>query len=214
MPLRIVFINLSSGVLNMSKITSVLLMSVVALGLSACGSNPPKEDPKAKMADCTFPSSPNDPAPDWVCTGSAEGVEVSAMGSEKIVAGDTDFAQTMAVASARSKLASQMKVQVAGMVKKYMETTGAAGSATVDKVNTSVTKQITNETLVGSRLFKSKTSPDGTVYVLVGLDEKSVQKVTEAAVKTSMNNDQALWQQFKASKAQDELAADIAKQKP
>lgn len=197
----------------MSKITNVLLMSVVALGLAACGGAPTKDAPKKVAADCTFPSSPNDAAPDWVCTGSAEGVEVSAVGSEKIVSGETDFAQTMAIASARAKLASQMKVQVAGMVKKYLETTGSGDAATVDKVNTSVTKQITNETLVGSRMFKSRTSPDGTVYVLVGLDEKSVQKAAETAVKTSMGNDQALWQQFKASKAQDEMAADIAKQK-
>ncbi len=197
----------------MSKITKALLLSVVAFGLAACETNPPKEAPKAKVADCTFPSSPDVAAPDWVCTGSAEGVEVSAVGSEKIVSGETDFAQTMAIASARLKLAGQMKTHVTGMVKKYMETTGAGNSATVDKVNTSVTKQITNETLVGSKMFKSRTSPDGTVYVLVGLDEKAVQKNTETAVKTSMGNDQALWQQFKASKAQDELAADIAKQK-
>ena len=198
----------------MSKITNVLLMSAIAFGLSACGSNPPKEEPKAKVADCTYPSSPNDAAPDWVCTGTLEGVEVSAQGSEKIVGGEIDFAQTMAIASARTKLAAQLKTHVTASVKKYMETTGAGNSATVDKVNTSVTKQITDATLVGSRMFKSKTSPDGTIYVLVGMDEKAVQKATETAVKTSMGNDQALWQQFKASKAQDELAADIAKQQP
>jgi hypothetical protein len=48
---------------------------------------------------------------------------------------------------------------------------------------------------------------------LVGIDAGNSQKITEAAVKTSMNNDKALWQKFQAGKAQDELAADIAKQK-
>jgi hypothetical protein len=62
-------------------------------------------------------------------------------------------------------------------------------------------------------MFKSLQGPDGTMYVLVGLDAASVQKLTETAVKTSMNNDRALWQKFQAGKAQDELAADIAKQK-
>lgn len=197
----------------MSKITNVLLMSVVALGLAACGGAPTKEEPKKVAADCVFSDAPNVAAPDWVCTGSAEGVEVSATGSEKIVSGEADFAQTMAIASARAKLASQMKVRVRGMVKKYLETTGSGDAATVDKVNTSVTNQITDETLVGSRMFKSRVSPGGIMHVLVGMDEKAVQKAAETAVKTSMGNDQALWQQFKASKAQDEMAAEIAKQK-
>jgi hypothetical protein len=51
------------------------------------------------------------------------------------------------------------------------------------------------------------------MYVLVGLDAASVAKLTEAAVKTSMNNDRALWQKFQAGKAQDEMAAAIAAQK-
>jgi hypothetical protein len=51
------------------------------------------------------------------------------------------------------------------------------------------------------------------MYVLVGLDAASVEKLAESAIKTSMKNERALWQQFQAGKAQDELAADIAKQK-
>lgn len=196
----------------MSKITKALLLSVVAFGLVACESNPPKEAPK-KVADCTYPSSPDVAAPDWICTGSVEGVEVSAQGSERIVQGEVDAAQTFAMASARQKLAAAMKTRVQAMVTKYVGTTGAGSSATMDKVNESVTRQITDATLEGSRLIKSKTAPDGTMYVLVGMDSKQVQKAAETAVKTSMNNDQALWQQFKAKNSKDEMAAEIAKQK-
>jgi hypothetical protein len=71
-------------------------------------------------------------------------------------------------------------------------------------------KLITSESLVGSRLFKSKTSPSGGMYVIVGLDSANVQKAAKDSLKTSMNNDAALWQQFKAKKSQDELAAEIA----
>ena len=124
-----------------------------------------------------------------------------------------DFMKQMAATAARVHLAQQMKVQVQNMIKQYAETTGAGSKETVDRVNTSVTKQITDQTLQGTKIFRSIQAPDGTMYVLVGLDEASAQKLTETAVKTSMNNDQAAWQQFKASKGQDELAADIAKQK-
>ena len=104
-----------------------------------------------------------------------------------------------------------MKVHVANMVKQYVETTGAGSSETVDKVNTSVSKLITKETLEGSKLFKTVVSPKGTMYALVGFDTKLAQKKTEDVLKTSMKNERALWQQFKAAKGQDELAADIAK---
>jgi uncharacterized protein YeaO (DUF488 family) len=104
-----------------------------------------------------------------------------------------------------------MQVQVRNMIKQYAETTGAADSETVDKVNTSVTKQITNENLVGTKILKTRTSPKGTLYVLIGMDEKNVMASAQKALRTSMNNDEALWQQFKAQKGQDELAAEISK---
>ena len=47
----------------------------------------------------------------------------------------------------------------------------------------------------------------------VGLDEAGEQKLTEAAIKTSMDNDQPAWQQFRPKKGHDELASDIAKQR-
>jgi hypothetical protein len=119
----------------------------------------------------------------------------------------------MAATEARVQLAQNMKVQVQNMIKQYAETTGAGSKETVDRVNTSVTKQITDQTLQGTKIFRSIVAPDGTMYVLVGLDEVAAQKLTENAVKTSMNNDQAAWQQFKAQKGHDELAAEIAKQK-
>jgi hypothetical protein len=37
------------------------------------------------------------------------------------------------------------------------------------------------------------------------------KEATEQILKTSMNNERALWQQFKAAKGQDEMAAEIAK---
>ena len=107
-----------------------------------------------------------------------------------------------------------MRVRVSNMIKAYVETTGAATTETVDKVNSSVSKLITSETLTGSRVYRSITSPAGTVYVLVGLDPNATQQAAERALKTSMNNDRALWQQFKSKQAQDELAAEIAKINP
>jgi hypothetical protein len=193
----------------MSKITNMLLTSVVALGVAACSSAPAKVE---KMAECVFPGSDRE-APLWVCDAPVEGMTVGAVGAAAKSDAGIAFMKQMAATEARVQLAQNMKVQVQNMIKQYAETTGAASAETVDRVNTSVTKQITDQTLQGTRIFRSIVGPDGTMYVLVGLDEVGAQKLTETALKTSMNNDQAAWQQFKAQKGQDELAAEIAKQK-
>ena len=184
-------------------------MSVLALSIAACKTTPTAE----KMADCVFPGSTTS-APAWVCDAPVEGMTVGAVGSAAKSAAGVGFMKQQAATDARVQLAQNMKVQVQNMIKQYAETTGAGDKETVDKVNTSVTKQITDQTLQGTKVLRSIVAPhDGTMYVLVGLDEASAQKLTESAIKTSMGNDKAAWQQFRAQKGQDELAADIAKQK-
>ncbi len=174
--------------------------------LAACGA-----EKKQNVSDCVFPDSPDTAAPGWVCDEPVEGVEVSAVGSAQKSGAGHDFMKQMASTSARVQLAQNMKIQVRNMIKQYIETTGAADTETVDKVMTSVTKQITNETLIGTKIYKTRTSPSGSLYVLIGMDEQSLQQATEKALKTSMKNERALWQQFKAKKNQDELAAEISK---
>jgi hypothetical protein len=173
--------------------------------LAACGGD------AVKVADCVFPDAPGTTAPGWVCDEPVKGVEVAAVGTAEKSAAGLSFMKNMARTDARVQLAQRMKVHVQNMVKQYAETTGAATTETVDKVNTSVTKQITDQTLVGTRTFKTRTSPKGTLYLLLGMDEKSAATATQEALRTSMNNDAALWQQFKAEKGQDELAASISK---
>jgi len=192
----------------MSKLTVLLISTVVAVGLSGCTK---KDLVKESRPDCVFPDNPSEAAPDWVCLEQAEGVTVAAVGTYEKSGAGVQFMKDQAVASARVNLAQQMKVHVQNMIKQYAETTGAGASETVDKVNTSVSKLITKETVEGSRLFKSTTNSKGTIYVLVGIDPAQADKAVKEVVKTSMNNERALWQQFKASKSQDEMAAEIAK---
>ncbi len=192
----------------MRKFIFVLLSAAIVIGVTGCSGTRAKE----KMAECVFPNS-HESAPGWICDQPVEGIPVAATGSAAKSDAGYDFMRQMAATGARVQLTQNMRVQVQNMIKQYVETTGAASKETVDRVNTSVTKQITDESLQGTKIVKSIIGPDGTLYVLVGLDEAGAQKLTEAAIKTSMYNDQAAWQQFRAQKGQEELAADIAKQR-
>lgn len=194
---------------------SIAVISTVALLglLGGCASEKkPEAAPAAYDDRCKFPGT-QVLAPGWVCDEPVPGWDVTAVGSYEKTAAGFDFQKQMAMTAARTALAQQFKVQVANMVKQYAGTTGAAGSETVDRVNQSTTKQITDQTLVGSKVIKSVEGPDGKLWVLMGLDAKAVEELTKNVVKTSMNNDQALWQQFQGQKAQDELAAEIARQR-
>ena len=197
---------------NNTGIQIINLLTIVvttALLLTSCSS----DEVKQAAADCVFPDAPGAAAPGWICDEPVEGIPVSAIGvAEKSAAGHS-FMKNMAATDARVQLAQSMKVHVQNMVKQYAEVTGAADSETVDKVNTSVTKQITDETLIGTKIVKTRTSPNGTLYVLLGMDPSTAAAATENALKTSMNNDRALWQQFKSKQGQDELAAAIANMK-
>lgn len=193
----------------MKKLTLLFAGLTVSALLAGCGSDPKKE----VVADCVFPDATEKAAPGWICDEPVPGLgtDVYAVGSADKSAAGHDFMKQQAATSARVQLAQRMKVKVNNMIKQYVETTGTADAETVDKTLTSVSKQITSETLAGTKIYKTRYSPNGNLYVLLGIDPTNVAKISEAALKTSMKNDQALWQQFKSKQGQDELAADIAK---
>ena len=182
--------------------------------LVACGSSPEKTETQAvaaPVASCLFADGSGGAAPDWVCGAPMPGYDLSAVGySDKSGAGP-NFMKQMAATAARVELAQVLSLDIQNMIKQYAETTGAGDAETVDRVNTSVTKQITDQTLVGSKIIRQMPTPTGGIVVLVALDPAGVEQVTKDLLKTSMNNDQALYQQFKAGKSFDELAEEIAK---
>ncbi len=189
------------------------LMSVgagfLSLGmlLSSCASSP-----KGMLADCTFPDSPEMAAPGWICDMPVDGVEVSAVGSFRKTAAGIQFQKTQATAAARNALASRMKVLVKRMVKNYASTTGVGDDETVDTVSSDVSKHVTNETLLGTKVFRTRVNPETrTMYVLIGMDPDGAATNAQTAIKSSYKNKKAMWQRFLAKKADEDLDAEIEK---
>ena len=186
---------------------SLFAVSSIALAGLLTGCGPDVVKPIA--LDCGFPDDPTVPAPGWVCDQPVEGIEVSAVGIAEKSGVGIGFDKNMADTDARVQMAQALKVHVQNLVKQFAEKTGV-GKGTIDKVNSSVTNQVTDQTLKGTKRQRSIVSPGGVIYVLIGMNEALAAKATEEIVRSSMNNDEALWQQFKAQKGQDELAAAIA----
>jgi len=194
--------------MSIKKRLFAIFSSLAFLMLAGCGGGV-----KEATFACVFPDAPNSEAPGWICDEPVAGIAVSAVGTAAKSAAGHSFMKNMASTDARVQLAQAMKVHVQNMVKQYAETTGGTDNETVDRVNSSVTKQITDETLVGTKIFKTHTSPNGMLYVLLGLDATMAAQATENAVNSSLKNENALWQQFKAKSGQSELAEAIANQK-
>lgn len=192
----------------------VIASAVSFVILSGCSSSDTKPESKAAqpVADCVFPNT-DKPAPGWICEEPVAGIDFSAVGIAEPSQAGISYMRDMAVADGRGRLAEQMQVQVSKMVKKYLGTTGVGSTETVDAAASSTLRTVTSEKLVGSKIYKSRTGPNGRLFVLVGIDPKNAQKIVQDAVKTSMNNDKALWQQFKSKQSFDEMAKEISKQK-
>ena len=189
----------------------LLVSATLALGLAGlmtgCANNQPKPNIEACQMDGAT-------APSWVCDGGAtmEGGLFAVGSSERSPLG-ISFQRTEATAAARDALARQIKVKVKNMFKQFQATTGIGDAQTAEKATQNVSKQVAEATLSGSKVMKTWISPKGTMYVLVGMpDPKAVQQEVKKAVKTSLHNDQALWQKFLAQKADKELDAAVDKE--
>jgi len=195
----------------MKKIALLSTLAALTL-LTACSSDPKKTINKDIVADCVFPNTEKS-APDWICDAPVAGIPVTAVGIAEPSKGGISFMKDIAAADGRGRLAEQMQVRVSKMVKKYLGNTGVAKTETIDAVASSTIKTVTSQMLTGSKIYKTRTGPKGRLFALVGIDSKNAEIIAEQALKTSMNNDQALWQQFKSKQSFDEMAKEIMKQK-
>ncbi|RLA73764.1 MAG: hypothetical protein DRG78_21995 [Epsilonproteobacteria bacterium] len=143
-------------------------------------------------------------APRWTCVPMVEGSYAGVGVSEKSAAG-MGHMRRVALANGRSDLAQQIKSQVKDKVETFSRTTGVGSSEVVDQVNTAVSKQVAKVDLQGSKAVDSWSSPSGTLYLLVTVPEANVNSEVKDAVKTSYKNDEALWQQFQAKNALEDL---------
>ncbi|MDR0454474.1 MAG: LPP20 family lipoprotein [Deferribacteraceae bacterium] len=185
----------------------LILIVIVAFVAVGCGGSGTTSAPSAPVNQCLVG------APDWVMNGGAEG-GFSAAGSSKITAAGLSFARTAAMGNARDEMARSISVKVNNMLKDFTQVTGIGNDAVVDKVTASVSQQVASQTLEGTVQKASWTSPCSELHILVAADSAAVQAAVKQSVNSSYKDEKALWQQFQAQKAQDELSSAINKEFP
>ncbi|WP_457564084.1 LPP20 family lipoprotein [Caminibacter pacificus] len=185
----------------------IALMSLGALLLiTGCSS----KNPNPNQIQCSIDGAK---APAWVCNGAANMKDgIYAVGSAPKSPLGYSFQREEAMAIARDEIARRLDLKVKNLLKRYYSSTGTVNNQTAERVVTSVSKQLTKQTLRGSHLINTWVSPKGTMFVLVGMTNEDIKNSLKNAVKTTYKNDEALWQEFKAKKAQEELEYQIDKE--
>jgi hypothetical protein len=150
-------------------------------------------------------------APDWVLGGAEGGL--TAVGAAQISKAGINFARTAAIANARDEMSRTIEVKVNNMMKDFTQVTGLGDESVVDKVTASVSKQLSSQTLSGTVQKALWQSPCNELYVLIAIDS-GVASAVKNMVTSSYKNEAAMWQQFQAAKAQDELDAAIRAEFP
>ena len=152
----------------MRKLLCMLLPAAMVLSANAwCDTQAPAaaDARVTKAKRCLFPNS-RKRAPDWVCNAHADGMALAAVGSAAKSSAGISFMEQMAAADARVHLARNLRRSVQNRLK-------------ADGDSAQITR-IANDSLQGTRIVKSAYGPDGTLYVLVGIDEQNAKKLVDS----------------------------------
>ena len=180
-------------------------------------------------ADFAFPLVPIElegNVPDWIENHllEDENILMSSIGtSDK----DLPFplAKRIAANRALTQLSQMIRVNVQQMVKQYLGDANVENKQELqENISVSVTKKISDNKLVGSRIIAYYRQDDGVVHALAIIpqyiiESNALEDVKKATgdqglgnvIEKSLNHDKSLWEQFKARKRQDELAEEISK---
>jgi len=192
-----------------SILLSSTLSALIAIGFSGCGGEDPKPEPQPAavplpIAECAIDKAE---APSWAC-GMVNGFDdmITSVGTARMSKAGAGFTRRNAMANGRSNLAQQIETLVKDKVETFTQSTGIAENETVDTVSVQVSKQVAEVSLNGSKQLAYWQHPvNSDIYLLIGVTKESINTSAKENILSSFKNQDALWQQFQAKNALQEL---------
>jgi len=199
--LCLIILNANQGMM-MRKKTHLLSLPAIAL-LAACSSSDPTQETSVGEI------------PSWVLSPQVEdGIAVT----ECVTwSGSMSIDKQQAIAHARSSLAQRIETKVSTMDKTYREKIEVASALDSGSTFSSVSKQITEQTLIGTSPLKVDIvdiAGKDNLCALVAIGQSETKDIFDSLIDAAdrpINNAQKdiLYQEFKAQMAQDELSAEV-----
>jgi len=191
------------------KTQKLIIAAAMTTLLAACGSTDNQATPELKTNSLTAS------IPQWVLNPIVEG-GIAATDCVKF-SGNLPVDKKMATANGRLALAQQLETRIEGLDKTYSNRTESNDDTTVGATFSSVSKQLTKKTLVGSRVIKSDIidiAGKQHFCVLTTLSPSVTKHLFDAIVKESgrsinPQDEKFLYQEFKAHKAEQSLEKEI-----
>ena len=188
---------------NLLKLTTTLTLTAI---LAACSSTPTSEDLNSDI-------------PDWVMNPIVEDSFSAAACVPS--SGHMSIDRANATALSRVDLAQQINIKVQALDKTYQERVNVDKGSQVGSTFSSVSKQLADQSLIGSRVIKTAYANfDGKnqLCVLSSLGSEETKGLFENLLKESERSvtpdqERVLYQEFKAYKAQQDLDAELMKAK-
>lgn len=187
------------------KAKKLILIASLTTIIAACGSTEKKQETTSLTANI----------PSWVLNPVIED-GIAATSCVKY-SGNLSIDQKMATANGRLSLAQQIETRVEGLDKTYSNRTDSNEEITTGATFSSVSKQLTKQTLNGSRAIKSdivELLGKQHFCVLTTLSPSATKALFDQIVtgsKRSVNpqDEKFLYQEFKAHKAEQNLEKEI-----
>lgn len=189
----------------MFKRIHLLSLPAIAL-LSACSSNAPIEETTAVGK-----------IPSWILNPQIEdGIAVSEC---VLWSGNMSIDKQEAIANARTALAQRIETKVSALDKTYRDKVVIASGVESGSTFSSVSKQVTQLTLIGTTPIKTdivNIAEKDNLCVLVGIGQEDTKNIFDklvSAAKRPMSADQesVLYQEFKAQRAEQQLDIELDK---
>ena len=174
----------------------VILVGLAAMFLAGCGGGPPKE----------VINKPDSCIPDWFMVPPTDPnyIFAAASGDSR----DMQLAIDKATTNARQKTAEQVEIKVKGLTKNFMEEAGTGEDTEIVGLFSQVTKQVSSQVLVGSRVDKQEICPQGSMYKAFVLMELPIGEAAAGLMK-GIKSDHKLYDRFRASQAFEELDKEV-----
>jgi len=187
------------------KVSQLALLGLTAAIITGCADKAPvvEKKPYTPTFEC---KQENVLAPRWTCIPEVEGFYAGVGIADKSAAGAAHM-RKVAMMNGRSDLTQQINTDVKDKMEGFTQATGGGSAETVDMVTTSVTSQLANVALKGSKAVDVWNAPSGALYMLVTVPTDVINENVKKSLNSSFDNDDARWQQYRSEDAQKKLDA-------
>lgn len=190
-------------------ITVIAIVTMAAAVLVSCASAPKEKAGDDKPAVSKVIGADGVPMPEWVNKIPKSTETFYAVGYSKLK--NRQQAKTAAAQSGRDEISRWVGTNVKNALTNYYNESGEGDNTQALTYFENISKQVSDQSLVGSEIEETWVDKEGGVYALVSMPKENVGKSFENVTGEFVRNEAAAFADFKAKEALKFLDSETAK---